>query len=91
MSTPGTIGRFDLALFSALFLRGLFLGGLFLGGLLLGYLLLGGLFLRGLFLRCLLLRHSSSLECGCSAWLTAPIYHKGWAEPTTLIPDVVYG
>ena len=57
------------------------LGALLLGGLLLGYLLLCSL----------LLRHSSSLECGCSAWFPVSSYHYRWAEPSTLIPDVDYG
>ena len=59
-------------------------GALLLGGLLLGYLLL-------CFLFCLLLRHSSSLECGCSAWFPLYSYHYRWAEPSTLIPYVDYG
>lgn len=65
-----------------------------LGALLLGDLLLRHLLLCRLLLRCLLLRHSSSLECGCSAEVPATRSrggHNRWAEPSTLIPDVDYG
>ena len=91
LSTPLSCAELRLALLCALFLGGLFLCSFFLSGLFLCGLFLSGLLLGSFLLRCLLLRHSSSLECGCSAWLTAPSYHKGWAEPTTLIPDVDYG